>query len=88
MRPEQPPGPPTTLGELRWLDARSLLILIQDDDGKPKLALCYKTQKEADDAATHADQCWQTRYFLPERAMRPIVPKESVDFRTSDLYAQ
>ncbi len=25
MRPEQPPGPPATLGEVRWLDARSLL---------------------------------------------------------------
>ena len=26
MRPEQPPGPPATLGEVRWLDARSLLV--------------------------------------------------------------
>ena len=26
MRPEQPPGPPATLGEVRWLDARSLLL--------------------------------------------------------------
>jgi hypothetical protein len=26
-------------------------FLIQDDDGKPKLALCYKTQEDADDAA-------------------------------------
>jgi hypothetical protein len=25
MRPEQPPGPPATLKEVRWLDARSLL---------------------------------------------------------------
>jgi len=25
MKPEQSPGPPTTLGEVRWLDARSLL---------------------------------------------------------------
>ncbi len=25
MQPEQPPEPPTTLGEVRWLDARSLL---------------------------------------------------------------
>jgi hypothetical protein len=25
MRPEQPPVPPATLGEVRWLDARSLL---------------------------------------------------------------
>jgi hypothetical protein len=25
MRPEQPPGPPATLGEVRWLDVRSLL---------------------------------------------------------------
>jgi hypothetical protein len=27
--------------------------LFLDDDGKPKLALCYKTQKDADDAAAH-----------------------------------
>ena len=25
MKLEQPPGPPATLGEVRWLDARSLL---------------------------------------------------------------
>ena len=25
MKPEQSPGPPATLGEVRWLDARSLL---------------------------------------------------------------
>jgi len=37
---------------------------IQDDDGKPKLALCYKTQKEADDAAAHADQMLANTIFL------------------------
>ena len=39
-------------------------FLIQDDDGKPKLALCYKTQKEADDAAAHADQMLANTIFL------------------------
>jgi hypothetical protein len=39
-------------------------FLIQDDDGKPKLALCYKTQEDADDAAAHADQMLAKTIFL------------------------
>ena len=39
-------------------------FLIRDDDGKPKLALCYKTQEEADDAAAHADQMLANTIFL------------------------
>jgi hypothetical protein len=39
-------------------------FLIQDDDGKPKLALCYKTQEDADDAAAHADQMLAKTTFL------------------------
>jgi hypothetical protein len=39
-------------------------FLIQDDDGKPKLALCYKTQEDADDAAAHADQMLAKTMFL------------------------
>jgi hypothetical protein len=39
-------------------------FLIQDDEGKPILALCYKTQKEADDAAEHADQMLAKTIFL------------------------
>jgi len=50
-------------------------FLIRDDDGQPKLALCYKTQEEAERGWRTPIKCWQTRYFLPEWAMRPIVPK-------------
>jgi hypothetical protein len=39
-------------------------FLIQDDDGKPKLALCYKTQADADDAAAHADEMLAKTIFL------------------------
>ena len=39
-------------------------FLIQADDGKPKLALCYKTQEDADDAAAHADQMLAKTIFL------------------------
>jgi len=39
-------------------------FLIQDDDGKPKLALCYKTQEDADDAAAHADEMLAKTIFL------------------------
>jgi hypothetical protein len=39
-------------------------FLIQDDDGKSRLALCYKTQEEADDAAAHADQMLANTIFL------------------------
>ena len=46
------------------LDQTDMGFLIQDDDGKPKLALCYKTQKEADDAAAHADQMLANTIFL------------------------
>lgn len=38
--------------------------MIQDDDGKPKLALCYKTQEDADDAAVHADEMLAKTIFL------------------------
>ena len=41
-------------------------FLIHDDQGKPKLALCYKTQEEADDAAAHADQMLAKTIFLVE----------------------
>ena len=41
-------------------------FLIHDDRGKPKLALCYKTQEEADDAAAHADQMLAKTIFLVE----------------------
>ena len=39
-------------------------FLIQDDDGKPRLALCYKTQEEADDAAAHADRMLANTIFV------------------------
>ena len=41
-------------------------FLIHDDQGNPKLALCYKTQEEADDAAAHADQMLAKTIFLVE----------------------
>ena len=39
-------------------------FVIQDDEGNAKLALCYKTRKEAGDAAALANQMLANTIFL------------------------